>query len=138
MRTGIAKGAGFAGIAGATAALAACMVNQPPAQRAAAMDTRQCFHAGQVNGFHAIGRDTVNVHVGASRVYQLEILGTCPDVNWSSRIGVRATGGGSWVCRGFDAELLVPRPGGGFDRCPVTSVRQLSPAEIEAARARRS
>jgi hypothetical protein len=89
-----------------------------------------------VNSFHAVDRDTVRVTVGASRVFELEILGTCPDINWTQRIGLRSTSGSSWVCSGLDAELIVPRPAG-VDQCPVLAVRQLTPAEVQAARSRR-
>jgi hypothetical protein len=112
-----------------------CTANPGP-NAAAANSGRQCFLASQVNSFHAVDKDTVIVRVGASRNYQLEILGTCPDINWSSRIGVRSTGGGSWICRGMDAELIVPAPTG-FDRCPVLGVQAITPEAAKAARQRR-
>jgi hypothetical protein len=79
----------------------------------------------------------VLVRTGARRLYELQLFGTCPDINWEHRIGIRSMGGSSWVCRGYDAELLVSSPMG-VQRCAVTSVRQLTPAEVEAIRARRS
>ena len=100
------------------------------------MAGRQCFLASQVNSFHPVDRDTVIVRVGASRNYQLEILGTCPDINWATRVGIRTTGGGSWICHGLDAELVVPGPSG-FDRCPVLGVQAISPEAAKAARQRR-
>lgn len=118
------------------AALSACAGNPPGPARTADNTDRQCFLASQVNGFHAVDRDTVIVRVGASRNYQLEILGTCPDINWSSRVGIRSTGGGSWICRGMDAELVVPAATG-FDRCPVLSVQAISREAAKAARQRR-
>lgn len=120
----------------AALALASCTANQAPqAQAAAGSSGRQCFTAAQVNSFHPIDRNTILVRIGASTYYQLDILGTCPDIDWSNRIGIRSTGGGSWVCRGQDAELIVPSPTG-FDRCPVLGVRLLTPDEAKAARAR--
>jgi len=123
--------------AAVTAALSACTANQAPGAQAAGTSGRQCFTASQVSGFHPIDRDTVLVTVGASRTYQLDILGTCPDVNWSLRVGIRSTGGGSWICGGHDAELIVPSPTG-VDRCPVLGVRLLTPDEARAARSRPS
>ena len=130
----LALGAALAG----SAALAACAPADPPPGTAAgaANGTRSCFLPRSVNGFNAIDRDTVNVTVGVREIYQLEILGTCPDVDFTQRIGIRSTHGASWVCQGMDAELLVPGPTG-VDRCPVTSVRKLSEAEVEAERASR-
>jgi hypothetical protein len=97
---------------------------------------RSCFLPRQVDGFNAVDRDTVNVTIGPRQVYQLELFGTCPDVDFSQRIGIRSTHGSSWVCQGFDAELIVPGPSG-VDRCPVTSIRKLSEAEVTALRSKR-
>jgi hypothetical protein len=118
------------------AALAACTANQPPGARAAGTSGRQCFTAAQVNSFHPIDRNTVLVRTGASTYYQLDILGTCPDINWTNRIGIRSTGGGSWICQGQDAELIVPNPSRSFDRCPVLGVRLLAADEAKAALAK--
>jgi hypothetical protein len=118
------------------ATLAACTANQTPRSQSAAAFGRTCFNASTVNSFHAVDRDTVIVTVGANRNYLLDVLGTCPDINWSLRVGLRSTGGSSWVCQGQDAEFLVPSPGRGFDRCPVLGVRAISPEEARALRSR--
>ena len=121
-----------------SAAVAASCTNpgQPLAQTAGARGG-QCFHAGQVNDFHPVRDHVVQVTVGARTLYELDVLGTCPEINWSNRIAIRSTGGSSWVCRGMDAEILMPGPGG-LQRCPVLGVRKLSLLEAEAAlRARR-
>ena len=75
------------------------------------------------------------VTVGANRNYLLDILGTCPDIDWSLRIGLRSTSGSNWVCQGQDAELLVPGSTM-IDRCPVLGVRALTLDEARALRAR--
>lgn len=116
--------------------VSACTANQAPRAQAASTSGRQCFTAGQVNSFHPLDRETVLMRTGASTYYQLDILGTCPDINWTSRIGIRSTGGGSWICQGQDAELLVPNPARGFDRCPVLGVRKLTAEETKAALAK--
>ena len=113
---------------------AACAESDAPASASQGAD-RQCFHAGQVNGFSAVDDDTVHVHVGANDVYELELFGPCQDVDWSERIGIRATGGSDWICRGIDAELIVPGPIGP-DQCQVSSLRKLSDDEIRARRDR--
>jgi hypothetical protein len=118
----------------ASALVASCAPNRPGQAQSAPSSGRKCFTASQVNGFHALDRDTVLVTVGARTTYQLEILGTCPDIDWSNRIGIRARGG-SWICEGLDAELLVPGPSG-MQRCPVLGVTQLSPEAAKAARQR--
>jgi hypothetical protein len=100
-------------------------------------ERRSCFLPSQVSGFTPVGRDVVDVRVGASRVFRLELLGTCQNVDWAQRIGTRSRGGGSWVCQGLDAEIISPEPGGPRT-CPVRSVRELSREEIEAGRATRN
>jgi hypothetical protein len=123
--------------AASTAMLTACaMSNQQPQGQAARGAGQRCFLPSQVNGFNAVDSDTVQVTVGVNTIYELQIVGVCPDIDWSQRIGIRSTGGGSWICSGLDAELIVPSPMG-VQRCPVTSVRRLSPAEVQAARAKR-
>ena len=116
------------------AIVAACTMNRAAPRSAAS--GRQCFSVASVNGFHAIDRDTVRVTVGARTYYELELVGTCPEVDWSNRIAIRSRSGSSWVCEGLDAELIVPSPHG-TERCPVIGVRKLTPEEVEAVRASR-
>ena len=115
-------------------AATACTPSQPPQAQSATGSGRQCFNASTVNGFHAIDRDRVIVTVGANRNYLLDVLGTCPDINWSFRVGLRSTGGSNWVCQGQDAEFFVPGPTG-LDRCPVLGVRALTLEEAKALKA---
>ena len=104
-----------------------------PAAALAERPAPRCFLASQVNGFTSRGSDAVDVHVGANRSYRLSLAGPCPDVDWSFRVALRTTGGSSWICQGADAEIIVPSPNG-RQRCLVSDVRPLSPAEIAASR----
>jgi hypothetical protein len=116
---------------------AACMMSpDPQAAEAAQAQPRQCFNVSQVNGFHALDRDTVQVTVGASTIYELKLFGSCPDIDWTENVGIRSTGGSSWICDGMDAELFVPSPIG-VQRCQVTGFRRLGPEEVQATRDRR-
>ncbi len=135
--TRLSRLASFGALA-ATAALFGCATAAPSGQSAAApRGGQQCFLASQVNGFDAIDDQTVDVTVGVNNVYRLQIVGVCPDIDWTQRIGIRARGGSRWVCRGFDAELIVPSPTG-LQTCPVTAVRKLTDEEVKAKRAARS
>ena len=129
----------FTAAAGSAMLVAACMGLGPPLQQQETLGAgRQCFNARMVHEFRPVDRDFVHVTVGARNVFELRTVGYCPDIDWSLRIAIRSTSDSSWVCRGLDAELLVPsETGQGFDRCLVTSVRQLSPQEVLAWRARR-
>ncbi len=117
------------------AALVGVLAGSDPSAEARA-PRRDCFSASSVNGFRPVGREAVDVTVGASRHYRLDLLGYCPDVDWSQRIALRTRGGSSFICQGLDAELLVPGPTG-VQRCPVSAVRRLTDEEYRASGRRR-
>jgi len=124
-------------LAAAGLGLAACTPQAPvDGSASAAAGQRQCFRTDQVNSFSPVDRDTVDVRVTGRQVYRLELFAPCDDVRWEQRIAIRSRGS-SYICAGrlSDTELIVPGAIGA-DRCLVTSVRQLSEAEIEASRRR--
>ena len=102
-----------------------------PAANPATAQGRQCFLANQVNSFTATKAGFVDVRAGASRYFRLDLGGGCPNVDWSTRVGIRAAGGGSWVCEGYDAELIVPGPGIGGS-CPISKVTSISKEQFLA------
>ncbi len=120
-------------LAGAAAAGAALIVAGNPPADAAPARASDCFNARNVSGFRPVNRETVDLTVGANRHYRLDLLGYCPDVDWSWRIALRTRGGSSWICRGLDADLIVPSPTG-VQRCPVGNIRRLTPEEYRAGR----
>lgn len=89
---------------------------------------RQCFRADSVNGFTAVDNRTVNVAVGVRDVYQFELLGACPDVNWAETIGIQSRGD-AMICSGLDATIIAPSTIGP-QRCAVRTVRKLTPEEV--------
>lgn len=120
---------------GAFAALIGC-AQQARAPNLASSG-RQCFHAGSINDFDARGDDVIDVRSGANRYFRLQLFPGCPNTNWTRQVALRTTSGSSWICQGLDAELIVPQPGIGPQRCLVTSVRRLSDAEVAALRQQR-
>jgi len=91
-----------------------------------------CFYARDVSSWAPVDRSTVNIRVHAHDVYQLKLLGDCPNLDWVNGVGLQRRSG-PWICSGLDAEILAPQPGGGGPlRCPVTSIRKLSPEEAAA------
>lgn len=126
--------ASAAAIAGLAIAACAPADRAPPGAAYAAGD-RQCFSAGAVRRFRPVDRSTVDVEVSRRRVYRLGLSAGCFDVDWAQSVVLRPRTG-SFVCHALDAELIVPGRLGP-DRCLVTSVRQLTPAEAEASRRRR-
>lgn len=116
----------------AMAVAAACTTGSQPSGTTA-RDARQCFRAADVNGFTAVDDRTVDVRAGVKDVYRLELIGYCPDVDWTQAIAIRSRGT-SWICQGFDAELFVPSTIG-TQRCRVKAVRKLTDEEIKAGKA---
>lgn len=110
-------------------AVAACAPTTPGPARAA--EGRECFFVHQVRSFASSDDRRVYVETGRDEVFELQTFG-CSNVDWSTSIGIRSTTGGSSVCSGLDAELIVPDLPGGRTTCPVTGVRRLSDAELAA------
>ncbi len=91
-----------------------------------------CFYSRDISSWAPVDRSTINIRVHASDVYQLKLLGDCPNIDWVEGIGLQRRGS-PWICSGLDAEILAPQPGGGIPlHCPVTSIRKLSKDEAAA------
>ena len=89
-----------------------------------------CFWTRNADGFAAQGDNILNVRVNTRDVYQFEMMGHCPDMDWNQRIAL-VSRGSSNICSGMDAEIVTHSPIGPT-RCPVRSVRKLTPDEIAA------
>lgn len=103
------------------------------AQAAPDAGGRACFYPGNLSSWVDVDRTTVNIRVNVDDFYQLKLLGDCPNIDWTQHIGIEHQGS-PWICSGLDATLIVPQGGVGGPplRCAVTSIRKLSPAEVEA------
>lgn len=99
-------------------------------------DARRCFRAQEVNGFRQASDRTVDLTVGANRVYRVDLFGVCPDLRAAVGVAVRTRGGSSYVCEGPDVELIVPSEIGP-NQCLGRSIRQRTDAELQAERAAR-
>lgn len=112
-------------------ALAALLALSPLAAGAEpAPKNRSCFHASNVSGFRAPDERTVYVRVGVRDIYQLQMMGSCPQIDWAEKIGIVARAS-EWICSGLDADLVSPSSIGPH-RCPVRTLRKLTPAEVAA------
>jgi hypothetical protein len=121
-------------IASACVLLPGCAPQPGSPAASASPSGRQCFLAQQVNGYTPVSDNVVLLQAGASRYFRLELAGVCPNIDWSRRIALRTKSGGSWICQGLDAEIIVPDPVMLPQRCLVTNVRQISKDEWRAAR----
>lgn len=112
-------------VAGAAAAAPAPAAN-PPTHGA-------CFWQQNVTNFAAHDNSALYLRVGARDVYELKMFGNCFDLSWLHHIGLHSHGSSN-VCEGSnpDLEVIVHETGIGRQRCPVTSVRKLTPEEVAA------
>lgn len=124
------------GAAAATAMTVSACATSPAPESAAAQSGRQCFLASSVNSFNGNSDGTVDIQVGANQYFRLTTDGTCPNIDWRTRVGIQTTSGGDFVCNGYDARFVVPDPGMGADRCNITAIAPLTKEQYQAARAR--
>jgi len=115
--------AGLCGIALASGCAA-------PQRSVSPQTAESCFYGSQVNNFALANRNTVNIRVGVSDIYEARLLGNCGDIAWTDSIAFD-TGASSLVCSGLGATLIVPTTAGPR-RCPIKEIRKLSPAEVNA------
>lgn len=101
-----------------------------PKQAAAPAAPRHCFNQSDVQGFRAVDRSTVNMRVGVGDIYQIKLLGVCPDVKWAEGIALE-TRGSTQICTGLDLTIHAPGPTGPQE-CAAESIRKLSDAEAAA------
>lgn len=111
-----------------TLLLVSASCNRDPLRISNGMQTdRECFWSSQVSGFSSAGPDRALVRIGTRERWELTLSPGCPDIDWAMQIGIRARGG-SRICSGRNAELLVPNASGsGMQRCLVRDIRKLPP-----------
>ena len=114
------------GLSGAAAADPTPAASPPPSHSA-------CFWRQDVSGFAAHDDTAIYLRVGVRDVYELKMFGNCFDLSWLHHIGLQSHGMSN-ICEGSnpDVDVIVRDIGIGHQRCPVTSVRKLTPAEIAA------
>lgn len=130
----------MARLIGIGGALAACTATAPvavdPQASAAAREGRTCFWAQNVSGYRMGPNGTVIVNTNARDYYEMTTQPYCASrLDFENRMALRSRGG-NFICSGIDAEIYVP-DSLGSTYCPVYSVRKLTAAEVDAARARR-
>jgi hypothetical protein len=115
-------------------ALTAGAASLPVATTAAPPTHQSCFWGHDVENFNAPDDRHVYLRVGVNQVYALTLFAPCLDIDWNQSIGLVAQGGGDWICEGsgLNVEVVTHATGLGRQRCQVTSVRKLSPAEVTA------
>ena len=123
------------GLAASAAVLAGAVFSAPvvSAQPAAADSGHgnQCFLRSNINGFQAPDDHTVYIRVGVNDIYRLSLMVDCTSLSFRQGIGLESTPGDPWICSPIQA-TVVYRDTGIRNRCPVSDIHKLTPAEIAA------
>lgn len=125
-----------AGLAMAAGASAFAFEDAKPDAKPAAQ--RSCFFSNQVNNWSTErGEKVAYLYVGTKEVYRAELFGRCTGLDDALEIGIQSRAGGSSICSGLDVDLLVRSPIGP-QRCAVTNLTRLTPAEVEAMKTKKT
>jgi hypothetical protein len=113
------------GLAASAAVLAGAGLSTPVAvAQPAAADSghgNQCFYTRNINGFQAPDDRTVYIRVGVRDIYRLSLMVGCTGLTFRQGIGLEST-----------PATVVYRDTGIRNRCPVSDIHKLTPAEIAA------
>jgi hypothetical protein len=109
-------------------ALASSASAQPKPPKAA--QERACFFPRDINSFHAANDHTVYLRVGTTDYYRLDLLGSCPNLDFALGVGFRAYRGATTICSPQDAELIVRLQGAIPNYCPVQAMHKLDAGEV--------
>ena len=111
-------------------AMAACASadQKTPAAPGAAKPARACFYSGDIRGWKEAAGNRVNVLVNGKDIYQMQLIGSCPDINTALGIGLQS-GADDRICEGQNVTLIVPAVGIPR-RCPVTTIVKLTPEQV--------
>lgn len=125
----------LAAAAAALAALGACAETgdaESSGSQAAARTAPRCFHASNARNFRSVNATTVHLRVGRRDFYRIDLLGPCPNLDFSLRLGLE-TRGSSQVCTGsgLGTNIIVRGPGGP-QRCAIRQITALTPEEVAA------
>jgi hypothetical protein len=110
---------------------AAAHAQDKPADKPASKN--QCFWSRNVTSFASPDDHTVYIRVNVRDVYRLDLMISCPDVDWNQRVAlVSNRGAGGSICSPLDAEIVSHATGIGRQRCPVKAITKLTPEEVAA------
>ena len=88
-----------------------------------------CIVRSDINGFSAPDDHTVYVRVGVNQIFRLDLMTHCLDLTFRQAIGLEDQPATAWICSPLEA-TVVYRDLGVTQRCPVTAIHKLTPAEI--------
>lgn len=121
-----------AALAAAAIGLSAAAQDDAKFDDAAKDPGRQCFRVDRVDGFAAVrfdpASDGVNIRV-RREVYQLKFANPCIAIRDATRIALESRQG-AYICSGVDSEVVAVSRSTGAERCLVSAMRKVEPAEV--------
>jgi hypothetical protein len=110
---------------------AAPAADAPKEAAPAAKLQSQCFHTSMIQGFAAPDEDNLYIRVGRD-VWHFTMFTHCLDLDWNQRIALRSRGGSNFICNALDVDIVNRAAGLGAQRCFVSSMEKLTPAQVAA------
>jgi len=99
---------------------------------AAPKPENQCFYSRNINGFNAPDDRTLYIRVGVNEIYRLDLMNDCNGLTFRQDIALSdEPAGDAFICSPIQATVTY-REAGIRERCPVTAMHKLTPAEIAA------
>jgi hypothetical protein len=121
-------------LSAALAAAFACTAAAAPPSSAPPRGHRadSCISPAFIDGISAPDTHTAYLSVGPSDMYRLDMMGPCLNLDWpmTPKRLVDRMGAGGDICDAHDMVLIVGRD----QRCYVSGLHKMTPAEIEAWR----
>jgi hypothetical protein len=103
------------------------------ASSAGAAGSRDAYFARRnVESFNAPDDRTVYLRVGVNDVYRLNLMTHCLDLAFRQGIGLEDQPANAFICSPLEATVVYRAAGGIPQRCPVTAIHKLTPAEVAA------
>jgi len=106
---------------------------QPAGAPPAPKPKPSCFWTSRIENFAAHDDQTLYLRVGAHDVYQAKLFSDCFDISWVHHIAL-VSRSSSLICEGpnLDVDVVIRDIAAGRQRCPITTIRRLTPDEVEA------
>ena len=117
---------------GVAAIVGAAGLGAPPAAKAqpGGGAERSCFYTSSIDNYSAMDDRTLLIKVGRN-IYRADLMSDCPGLTFRHTLVVKtATGSGS-VCGALDLDVGF-NDHGIHQKCVVSDLRRLSPAEVSA------
>lgn len=98
------------------------------AEAATAADAgRDCFNTRNISGYSSVDDDTVQIRVGVNDYYDVDVFGTCNQLDWSNRLAI-VSNSGSFICAGdISPGRLITEE----ENCSITRISRAYPLETK-------